>query len=216
MLGAPGSGKGTWSKILSDHFALPHISTGDLFRRELAEDTELGREARSYMERGALVPDELTIRLLKKALCPESGDHGFVLDGYPRTIPQAKALTKLLAELGVELDAVIDIVVDEDLLVQRTLSRLICSDCGQPYNTTSMRPKKDCICDRCGGRVTRRSDDTEETLRLRLEEYHLQTKPLIEYYCGRGKLITYNNDSFPDETAKQAMLLKLRNEGVDG
>jgi adenylate kinase len=134
LLGAPGSGKGTWSKILSDEKGLPHIATGDLFRAELAAKTPLGRKVKSFMDQGALVPDELTLLLVEKALSDERAVNGFILDGFPRTIPQAEALTEFLEKRGQAIDMVINIVVDESVLIERTLSRLVCIKCGQPYN----------------------------------------------------------------------------------
>ncbi len=205
MLGAPGSGKGTWSKIISDAKELTHIATGDLFRAELAAQTPLGLEVKSYMEQGALVPDELTIKLVEKALTGEKASEGFVLDGFPRTIPQAEALEEILAKHNLAIDAVVDLAIDEDVLIERTLSRLVCSKCGQPYNTKNMTPKVEGICDRCGGEVIHRSDDTEETIRKRLEAYHTNTAPLIDYYRERDLLVTFSNEGPPNEETRDLL-----------
>ncbi len=205
MLGAPGSGKGTWSKIISDARKLTHIATGDLFRRELAAETPLGLEVKSYMERGALVPDELTIRLVEKALTGEDAALGFVLDGFPRTIPQAEALEAILAKHGWKIDAVVDLAIEEDVLIGRTLARLVCSGCGQPYNAVSMQPAVEGVCDRCGGEVVRRGDDTEETIKKRMETYHANTAPLIDYYRERDLLVTFSNEGPPNEETRDLL-----------
>ncbi|NLA71215.1 MAG: adenylate kinase [Clostridiaceae bacterium] len=209
LTGAPGSGKGTWSKILSDTFSLPHISSGDLFRKELADDSPLGQQVRSYVEQGALVPDELTIKLVEKTLAEGPGQNGFILDGFPRTIAQALALDGILAATGVKLDAVIALDVDEAILVERALSRMICRGCGQPYNTSVTRPKQEGVCDRCGGEVVRRSDDTQETLQRRLLLYHEQTKPLADYYRDQGILVKLENNGPPDQTVQQELFQML-------
>lgn len=208
LLGAPGSGKGTWSKIISDEKGLAHIATGDLFRAELAAETPLGCEVKSYMEQGALVPDELTIKLVEKALTDKNASNGFVLDGFPRTIPQAEALGELLEKRGLAIDVVINLVIDESILIERTLSRLVCIKCGQPYNAKNMAPAVEGTCDHCGGNVVHRSDDTEETLRKRLEAYHLSTAPLIDYYGNRDLLVAFSNDGPPsDETRNRLFAL---------
>jgi len=209
MMGAPGSGKGTWSKFLSDRFSLPHISSGDLFRRELAGDSPLGREIRSYVERGQLVPDDVTIQLIKEVLAEGEGRDGFILDGFPRTIAQAEVLDQILADEGHELDAVIEVEVSEQVIIQRALGRFVCEDCGQPYNTTTMKPVTEDVCDRCGGRIVRRGDDTEETLKLRLETYRVNTAPLTGYYRQKEKLVVFPNDGPPDCQAQRDLLLLL-------
>lgn len=205
LLGAPGSGKGTWSKIISDEKCLAHIATGDLFRAELAAETPLGREVKSYMEQGALVPDELTIRLVEKALTDGKAAQGFVLDGFPRTIAQAEALAELLAKRGWAIDLVINIVIDEDVLVERALSRLVCIKCGQPYNSKHMAPAMEGKCDHCAGEVVQRSDDTEETLRKRLQAYHASTAPLVDYYKERDLLVVFTNDSPPNDEMRDRL-----------
>ncbi len=216
MLGAPGSGKGTWSKFLSDRFSLPHISSGDLFRRELEGEGPLAREIRPYVEQGDLVPDDITIRLVRKAIVEGEGCRGFILDGFPRTMVQARALDRILAEEGQAVDAVINIEVSEPVIIQRTLSRFVCKDCGQPYNATTMQPLTKDVCDRCGGRIVRRVDDTAETLKHRLEAYQAQTAPLTGYYRKQGKLVVFPNDGPPDDQARRDLLLLLdQSQGRD-
>lgn len=201
-MGPPGSGKGTWSKILSDRLALPHIASGDLFRQELAKETPLGLQIRSTMEAGQLVQDEVTIGLIEKVIRQGSGSQGFILDGFPRTLVQAEALEAILASQALRLDAVINLAVDESILIERTLARMVCLDCGQPYNALTMRPQDEGICDRCGGRVVRRSDDTEDTLKERFRTYHVATEPLIEFYRDKGLLRVFANTEPPGDTTK--------------
>lgn len=208
-MGPPGSGKGTWSKIISDALGLAHISSGDLFRQELALDTELGRKIRATVEGGRLVSDDVTIALIEKVIREGVGREGFVLDGFPRTLAQAGALESILESEGVSLDAVVNLEVDESILIERTLARLVCLDCGQPYNAISMRPEEEGVCDRCGGRVVRRSDDTEETLKERFKAYHDQTEPLIGFYRDLGKLKLYSNTSPPGPDTKMELALLL-------
>ncbi len=206
MLGAPGSGKGTWSKFLSDALGLPHISSGDLFRRELAKDSPLGRQLRSYLDEGKLVPDDLTIRLLGQEIIEGTGQQGFILDGFPRTMAQAEALDALLLDSGQAIDRVVEIQVSEQVIIGRALSRFVCEGCGQPYNTTTMKPQVEGICDRCGGRIVRRSDDNEQTLKQRLKAYREKTAPLTDYYQQQGKLAVFPNDGPPDRKAQQELL----------
>ena len=209
MLGAPGSGKGTWSKFLSDRLSLPHISTGDLFRRELAADSPSGRRIRTYIEQGELVPDDITVRLVKKVIMEDEGRQGFILDGFPRTLVQAEALDRILEEGGQAIDAAVEVHVSEPVLTRRALSRFVCVDCGQPYNASTMKPAEEGICDRCGGRIVRRGDDTEETLKHRLETYRAKTAPLMDYYRREGKLVVFPNDGPPDDQAKRDLLTLL-------
>lgn len=206
MLGAPGSGKGTWSKVLSDTLSLPHISSGDLFRHELKVESELGEKVRHYLENGLLVPDGVTIALVEKTICEGAGKDGFILDGFPRTIFQAEALERFLDERQLSIDAVIDLVVDEAVLIERILSRMVCTKCGKPYNTTSMVPMVEGVCDDCQGPVIKRSDDTEETLKKRFKAYHDETEPLVSYYRERGMLIEFSNTAPPGEATKNELL----------
>jgi len=181
----------------------------------LAKDSPLGQEIRTYVESGGLVPDEVTIRLVEQELLEGEGSRGFILDGFPRTIGQAEALDAILEKAGVSIDLVVDIDVSESVIIERALSRFVCADCGQPYNKTSMKEKVEGICDRCGGRIIRRGDDTEETLKHRLAAYHEKTAPLIGYYRQQGKLAVFPNDGPPDDEAK-ADLLALLGEAADG
>ena len=201
-MGPPGSGKGTWSKIISDRLALPHIASGDLFRQELAQETPLGLQIRATMEAGKLVQDEVTIGLIEKVIRQGPGSQGFILDGFPRTLVQAEALESILASQALQLDAVINLAVDESILIERTLARMVCLDCGQPYNALTMRPQEEGVCDRCGGRVVRRSDDTEDTLKERFRTYHEATEPLIEFYRDKGLLRIFSNTEPPGDKTK--------------
>ena len=205
MLGPPGSGKGTWAKILSDSLSLPHISSGDLFREELAEDSPLGREIRSYVEGGTLVPDDVTIRLIEQAITEGPGREGFILDGFPRTLVQAQALEAILEEEGTGIDTVIELDIPEEILIERALARMVCVECGQPYHAEVLRPKTEGVCDRCGGKVVRRSDDTAETLKQRFKTYHELTEPLIDYYKDQGKLVAYSRTQPPGAESKKEM-----------
>ena len=190
MMGAPGSGKGTWSKFLSDRFSLPHISSGDLFRRELAGDSPLGREIRSYVEQGQLVPDDITVRIIEKRLNSPEAQKGFVLDGFPRNLAQAEALKSILEEKGQHLDLVIDLLVPQEELLDRSRTRRVCSKCGRSYNLKLNPPKVEGKCDVCGGDLVTRQDDKEDTVRERFRVYHEETEPLREYYMKSGILVS--------------------------
>ena len=181
LLGAPGAGKGTHATHLSDDYGIPHISTGDIFRANLRNGTELGLKAKSYMDQGLLVPDELTVDL--------------VLDRF-----QAEALTKALADEGDEIDYAINLIVDDQEIVRRMSGRLVCSSCGVSYNTNGLMPKVDGVCDRCGGPVVRRADDEPETVLKRLNVYHEQTEPIAAYYRGLGKEARVDGALPKDET----------------
>ncbi len=184
LMGPPGAGKGTNAKRISASYKLPHISTGDMFREAIKNQTELGMLAKSYMDKGLLVPDEVTIGLVKERLAKDDCKVGFLLDGFPRTIPQAEALTKIGEELARPITHVLNIVVPESVLVDRICGRRVCKTCGAPYHVTNLKPKVDGICDLCGGNLVQRADDNEETLKSRLNEYHHQTEPLIKYYSN--------------------------------
>jgi adenylate kinase len=189
LLGPPGAGKGTQANLLVKERSLVQLSTGDMLRAAVAAGTELGRRAGDIMERGQLVPDELVIGLIAERLDAGGNAQGFILDGFPRTIAQAKALDRLLAERGRELDAVIEMRVDDDALVRRIAGRFTCAVCGEGYHETFKPPKVAGVCDRCGStEFVRRRDDNEEVVRARLEAYHAQTEPLIDYYAQAGKL----------------------------
>ena len=188
MLGAPGAGKGTQAKMLSDKFSIPHISTGDIFRANIKEGTELGKKAKAYMDAGGLVPDELVCDLVVDRIGQDDCANGFILDGFPRTIPQAEALTAALDKIGSKMDYAIDIEVEDEAIINRMSGRRACLNCGATYHIVNIPPKKEGICDRCGSEIVLRDDDKPETVKKRLEVYHEQTQPLIDYYTGQGIL----------------------------
>ena len=188
MLGAPGAGKGTQAKLIAEKYQIPHISTGDIFRANIKEGTELGMKAKSYMDAGGLVPDELVIDLVVDRLTWEDAKNGYVLDGFPRTIPQAEALTKALAEKGEKIDAAIDIDVPDENIINRMGGRRACVACGATYHIVNIPPKVEGKCDKCGADLILRDDDKPETVKNRLEVYHEQTQPLIDYYKAEGVL----------------------------
>jgi len=201
LLGPPGSGKGTQAAALVDRYGVPQISTGDLLRQERSAGTDLGTRAAAYMDRGELVPDELVLAMLRQRLQKPDCAKGFVLDGFPRTVPQAEALETILADLGVELDAVLDIEVPDDEIESRITGRRSCPDCNLIYHVVTKPPKVAGICDKCGGRLVQRSDDSAETVRNRLRVYHEQTSPLIDFYRKRGNLHEIPGVGDPDEIA---------------
>lgn len=188
MLGAPGAGKGTQAKMIADKYGVPHISTGDIFRANIKEGTELGVEAKKYMDQGLLVPDELTVRILLDRVANEDCNNGYVLDGFPRTIPQAEVLDKELAKLGDAIDYAINVEVPDENIVNRISGRRACLSCGATYHIKHVPPKADGVCDRCGKELILRDDDKEETVKNRLKVYHEQTQPLIEFYNHKNIL----------------------------
>lgn len=189
LLGAPGAGKGTQAKSLSGMMdGTPHISTGDILRQAVTDETDLGRQVKPYMEAGKLAPDDLLIALVRERLARSDCSEGFLLDGFPRTIPQAEALDKMLEEIGRPLDLVVDIEVPFEVLIERLTGRRTCPDCGMVYHVVFNPPKVEGVCDVCGGSLYQRTDDTEETVRHRLEAYEIQTRPLIDYYARTGLL----------------------------
>ena len=190
MLGAPGAGKGTQAKQIADRYGIPHISTGDIFRANLKAGTELGMQAKAYMDKGALVPDDLTCALVVDRIAQPDAANGFVLDGFPRTIPQADALTQALEARGESMDYAIDIEVPDENIVSRMGGRRACTACGATYHIVNIPPKQEGVCDRCGGSLILRDDDKPETVATRLSVYHEQTQPLIAYYEARGILKT--------------------------
>ncbi len=213
LLGPPGVGKGTEANMLSKKLSAVHISTGDMLRQEVRENTELGRKARSYMNHGKLVPDDIIMAMVKKRLkkmgTVPSGTvpnfSGFVLDGIPRTFVQAEALDDILKELGASLDFVIDLDAREEVLIERLSGRRVCKKCSALYHITNMKPKKDGICDRCGGELYQREDDKVETIRKRLKVYQEETKDLIEFYRKKSILFTINAEGKPEETFRKIM-----------
>ena len=188
MLGGPGAGKGTQAKIIAEKYNIPHISTGDIFRANIKEGTELGMKAKTFMDQGALVPDELVVDLVADRLTWEDAKDGFVLDGFPRTIPQAEALTNALKEMGTALDYAIDIEVPDQNIIDRMGGRRACVSCGATYHIVNIPPKTEGKCDKCGSDLILRDDDKPETVKKRLDVYHEQTQPLIEYYKDLGLL----------------------------
>ncbi|MDO9098988.1 MAG: adenylate kinase [Candidatus Methanoperedens sp.] len=189
LLGPPGAGKGTQAKKISEYFSLPHISTGDILRENISNNTSLGLKAKSYMSRGELVPDELLITIIKDRLSRKDCSEGFMLDGYPRTIPQADALQMILTESGKKLDVVLNISVGDEELVKRLSGRRMCK-CGASYHVSFNPPKKDGVCDVCKEKLYQRDDDKAEAVQNRLDVYKKQTQPLIDYYDKKGILRT--------------------------
>lgn len=188
MLGAPGAGKGTQAINIAAKYQIPHISTGDMFRANIKEQTELGKKAKAYMDQGQLVPDSLTIEIVKDRLQKADCKDGYVLDGFPRTIPQAEALTAVLAENGEAIDYAINIDVPDEAIVTRMSGRRACTGCGATYHIVYNAPKQEGICDTCGGTLLIRSDDEPATVQKRLYVYHKETQPMISYYEGQGVL----------------------------
>ncbi len=190
MLGAPGAGKGTQAKFIAVQYEIPHISTGDIFRANIKNDTELGKKAKGYMDQGLLVPDELVVDLVADRLKQADCEKGFVLDGFPRTIPQAEALDKALEAMGTKMDFAVEVAVPDAEIVKRMSGRRACVGCGGTYHIETIPPKIEDVCDTCGAALILREDDKPETVLKRLEIYHAQTKPLIEYYNNQGILVS--------------------------
>ena len=211
LLGAPGAGKGTQAVFLSQEFGLPHVASGDLFREAQNKGTELGLMAKSYMEKGQLVPDSVTIKLILERIAALDCAKGFILDGFPRSLEQAKALDAALVKLKKAIDKAIYIKVSDEELMRRLSGRWICRGCQAPYHMVSSPPKVKGKCDRCGGVLYQRADDTAETVRKRLDVYFAQTTPLIDYYQARGKLLQVNGEQGIDEVCKD-LITALRRE----
>ncbi len=188
MLGAPGAGKGTQAKRIAEKYTIPHISTGDIFRANIKNGTELGQKAKQYMDKGELVPDELTCDLVMDRIQQEDCKNGFVLDGFPRTIPQAEALDAALEKIGQKMDYAVDVDVPDENIVNRMGGRRACLSCGATYHVTFNPTKTEDVCDACGAKTVLRDDDKPETVQKRLEVYHAQTQPLIDYYKKQGIL----------------------------
>jgi adenylate kinase len=189
LLGPPGSGKGTQAKMIAEKYGVVHISTGDILRENVRNDTDLGKEAKKFMEAGKLVPDSLLIDIIKDRLAKDDVKGGWMLDGYPRTMPQAEAMDKILPNLGQKIDVVLNIDVPDQELVKRVTGRRMCK-CGATYHVQFNPPKVEGKCDACGGELYQRADDTEETVKERLQAYHAQTQPLIDYYDKKGIVVT--------------------------
>lgn len=199
LMGPPGAGKGTQAEKLIDLYQIPHISTGDMFRKAQKEGTELGLQAKSYMDQGQLVPDEVTIGIVRERLAEDDCKNGFLLDGFPRTVHQADALDGILTDLGMNLDAVVDIQVDKDFLVERLTGRRVCKACGATYHVSFNAPKVEGVCDKCGGELYQRNDDKIETVSNRLDVYAAQTAPLIEYYQSKGMIKSIDGSKSVEE-----------------
>ncbi len=194
LLGPPGAGKGTQATGIVEKYKIPHISTGDIFRKNIKEGTELGKKAQEYMDQGLLVPDELVVEIVKSRLLEEDCKTGFLLDGFPRTVIQAEALDKVLSETKMNLDQVVNIEVDKSILVGRAVGRRICKDCGATFHIEFNPPKVENKCDICEGELYQRADDNEETVSKRIQVYLDQTKPLIDYYSKKGIISTINGE----------------------
>lgn len=190
MLGAPGAGKGTQAKLIAEKYRIPHVSTGDIFRANIKNGTELGMEAKKYMDQGLLVPDELTVKILLDRVAKEDCKDGYVLDGFPRTIPQAQVLEEALDKLGEKIDYAINVDVPDENIVRRMSGRRACLKCGATYHIEHVPPKAEGVCDTCGNELVLRDDDKPETVQNRLKVYHDQTQPLIDFYNGKGVLKT--------------------------
>lgn len=188
LMGLPGAGKGTQAEKIVENYGIPHISTGDMFRAAMKEGTELGLKAKSFMDQGALVPDEVTIGIVRERLSKDDCQTGFLLDGFPRTVPQAEALENILTELGKKIDYVLNIDVDHDILMDRLTGRRICKDCGATYHLVFNPPAQEGVCNRCGGELYQRADDNEETVKNRLHVNIEQAKPLLDFYETKGYL----------------------------
>lgn len=188
MLGAPGAGKGTQAKMIAEKYSIPHVSTGDIFRANIKNGTDLGKEAKSYMDKGELVPDELTVRILLDRVAQEDCKNGYVLDGFPRTIPQAEVLQSELNKQGTDVDFAINVDVPDENIIKRMSGRRACVTCGATYHIEHVPPKTEGICDKCGSELILRDDDKEETVKNRLSVYHDQTQPLIDFYSAKGVL----------------------------
>lgn len=199
LMGPPGAGKGTQAEKLIREYGIPQISTGDMFRAAVKSGTALGKEAKSYMDKGALVPDSVTVGIVKERLAQDDCKKGWILDGFPRTTAQASALDAILHDLGIQLTAVLDFNVNRDDLVKRVSGRLVCRQCGASFHKEFCPPKQEGVCDNCGGELYQRADDNEVTVRERLAVYDTSTKPLIDYYKVSGRYYEINGDQSMDK-----------------
>lgn len=199
LMGPPGAGKGTQAEKLIREYGIPQISTGDMFRAAVKSGTALGKEAKSYMDKGALVPDSVTVGIVKERLAQDDCKKGWILDGFPRTTDQASALDAILHDLGIQLTAVLDFNVNRDDLVKRVSGRLVCRQCGASFHKEFRPPKQEGVCDNCGGELYQRADDNEVTVRERLAVYDTSTKPLIDYYKVSGRYYEINGDQSMDK-----------------
>ena len=205
LVGPPGAGKGTQAQFISSNLSIPKISTGDIFRYNVSTGTELGRQAKAFMDKGDLVPDEVTIAMVSSRLQEDDAQVGFLLDGFPRNVPQAETLKKMLAEWDAKLDIVLELVVDDDEVVRRLSGRRTCRKCGRIWHVVFDPPARQGICDDCGGELFQRDDDQEETIRHRLDVYQQQTRPLIAYYADEGTLLGIDATGPVEEITDRAM-----------
>jgi adenylate kinase len=205
LVGPPGAGKGTQAQFLASHLSIPKISTGDIFRDNVSHGTKLGRQAQKFMERGDLVPDEVTIAMVTDRLADDDAQAGFLLDGFPRNLPQAETLKKMLASWETRLDVVLELVVDDDEVVRRLSGRRTCRRCGRTWHLSFDPPNQPDICDDCGGELFQRDDDREETIRHRLEVYQQQTTPLVSFYADEGTLLGLDATGPVDEITERAL-----------
>ncbi len=204
LLGPPGAGKGTQATRLQDSLGIVHISTGDMLRAEVASGSDLGEQAKGIMEAGGLVPDDLIIAMISKRISGEDCRNGFILDGFPRTVPQAEALDLVLAESGVVLNHIIEIKVDDEAMIHRITGRFACAECGAGYHDEFHPPEEDGVCDKCGSEnFVRRADDDEKTVRSRLQAYHAQTAPIISYYAEKGELSSVDGMADIDKVTRE-------------
>jgi adenylate kinase len=205
LVGPPGAGKGTQAKYLAKHFAIPQISTGDIFRANVAEQTELGQEAKRYMDAGDLVPDEVTIGMVRERLGQDDATGGFLLDGFPRNVRQAEALNAMLEQMAAPLDAVLELKVDDEEVVRRLSGRRTCRQCGHVWHQEFDPPQQEGVCDKCGGELFQRDDDQPETVQRRLDVYQKQTAPLVDFYDHIGLLKTIEATGPVDGVTKRAI-----------
>ncbi|MFH1054432.1 MAG: adenylate kinase [Candidatus Woesearchaeota archaeon] len=208
LFGSPGVGKGTYTQILRDIYSLPHISTGDLFRDNIKNNTKLGIKAKKYMDKGELVPDEITTNMLKERLENDDAEDGFFLDGFPRTLPQAKELDKIT-----KIDAVINYIADDEVIINRLSGRRICRNCGYIFHVKNVPPKKEGICDKCRGKLYQRDDDKPEAIKERLEEYRKKTKPVLDFYNKKG--IVHQIDANKDINDPEAHIIEDTQEALE-
>ena len=205
LVGPPGAGKGTQAQFIASHLSIPKISTGDIFRDNVSHGTALGRRAQAYMERGDLVPDQVTIAMVTDRLADDDTGAGFLLDGFPRNVPQAETLKKMLSAWDTRLDVVLELVVDDDEVVRRLSGRRTCRRCGRVWHATFDPPSRPDICDDCGGELFQRDDDREETIRHRIEVYQQQTSPLISFYADEGILLGIDATGPVEEITERAL-----------
>ncbi|HCP14354.1 MAG TPA: adenylate kinase [Peptococcaceae bacterium] len=211
LMGPPGAGKGTQAVVLAEKLGIPHISTGDMFRKAVKEQTPLGVEAKRYMDSGQLVPDEVTIGIVRERLAEEDCVNGFLLDGFPRTVFQAEALEDILTKLGTKLDLALNIDVDSEALIGRITGRRMCRNCGKPYHVTFSPSKVADKCDACGGELYQRDDDKEETVRKRLEVYSAQTLPLLDFYKSKGIVVSVDGNQ-PMQKVTEDIMAAIKNK----